>query len=250
MRQYRIIACDLDDTLADTKQPISKRMTGVLTQLLDTYQLCIISGGNYNQLQVNVIARLNLPLEKLVKIHLMSTSGARYDHFSADTRKWVVQYQKIIPQDQRELIAATIETIAKKHDLWEKSVTGKRIEDRVTQVTFSALGQNATPDAKRAWDPTNEKRRRLQTALAEALPAYEVVINGNTSIDVLQEGVDKAFGIQELMKATGTATKDILFFGDSLYENGNDYPVMRSGIATIAVTRWQDTACFIEDNLL
>lgn len=250
MNSYQIIVADLDDTLADTKQPITERMADILSQVLDRYQLCIISGGKYLQLQTNVIAHLNVSPHKLAKIHLMSTSGAQYDRFNTDTKKWVTEYQKIMPRDQRELIATTIETTAKECGLWEEITEGKRIEDRMTQVTFSALGQNATPAAKHAWDPTSEKRRRLQESLAKTLPNYEVVINGTTSIDILQKGIDKAYGMRKLMNMTKTTPPELLFFGDSLYKDGNDYPVKEMGITSVAVTCWQETARYIESNLL
>ena len=39
---------------------------------------------------------------------------------------------------------------------------GEVIEDRDTQITFSALGQDATPEDKYAWDPDNEKKLAIR----------------------------------------------------------------------------------------
>ena len=41
----------------------------------------------------------------------------------------------------------------------------------------------------------------------------------------------------------------MLFVGDRLDEGGNDYPVKAMGIPTVAVTRWQDTADFVQNFL-
>jgi phosphomannomutase len=38
----------------------------------------------------------------------------------------------------------------------------------------------------------------------------------------------------------------MLFVGDRLDEGGNDYPVKATGVRTVAVTGWQDTAAFVE----
>src|SRR3546814_527397 len=42
---------------------------------------------------------------------------------------------------------------------------GERIEDRGSQITFSALGQQAPLDAKERWDPDFAKRKVIQAAL-------------------------------------------------------------------------------------
>jgi phosphomannomutase len=41
----KVIVFDLDDTLAITKSPIEDRMSMLLSQLLNSFDVCIISGG-------------------------------------------------------------------------------------------------------------------------------------------------------------------------------------------------------------
>ena len=52
--------------------------------------------------------------------------------------------------------------------------------------------------------------------------------------------------MKKLMEATGVAKEEILFFGDKLEEDGNDFPVKNMGIDCIAVERWEDTAYALE----
>jgi phosphomannomutase len=247
---YRLIACDLDDTLADSKRPIDEIMAAILLKLLKNYDLCVISGGTYEQIKRNVIDRMELPDELLSRIHVISTSGARYDRYDFESKTWKKIYQKIMSDDERRYIAHVIETEVKQIGFWEDGVSGERIEDRQTQVTFSGLGQLASPEAKAAWDPTREKRNKIWDVLSEALPGYEIAINGKTSVDVLQLGVDKGFGIAALMEIQGYGLEEILFIGDSLEEHGNDYPVKQMGIATVKVGKWQDTASYMIENIL
>ena len=124
---------------------------------------------------------------------------------------------------------------------------GEIIEDRLSQVTYSALGQQASSADKYAWAEANvDKRKQLNEAVKALLPEFEVRTAGTTSLDITKPGVDKAYGMKRLLEATGCTKEDILFFGDKLEEGGNDFPVRNMGIDCIAVERWEDTAYAVE----
>lgn len=78
--------------------------------------------------------------------------------------------------------------------LWAEETWGPALEDRGSQVTYSALGQAAPVDAKLAWDPDNSKKEALRAYAAERLPDLEVRSGGSTSIDITKRGIDKAYG--------------------------------------------------------
>jgi gamma-glutamyltranspeptidase len=56
-------------------------------------------------------------------------------------------------------------------DLTPEQTWGEQIEDRGSQITFSALGQQAPIEAKRHWDPDFAKRRKMKALLDERIPA-------------------------------------------------------------------------------
>ena len=58
--------------------------------------------------------------------------------------------------------------------LWEENPWGNIIEDRGSQITFSALGQEAPLDAKRAWDPDGTKKAALRDAVQPDVPELDV----------------------------------------------------------------------------
>ena len=130
--------------------------------------------------------------------------------------------------------------------MWEERAWGPRLEDRESQITFSALGQQAPVDAKKAWDPSGEKKLKLREVVAAKLPDLEVRAGGSTSVDITRVGRDKSFGMGKLLAVTGLSKEDVLFYGDRLDEHGNDYPVKVMGIPCVAVTDWQDTADKLE----
>src|SRR5690606_30764905 len=100
--------------------------------------------------------------------------------------------------------------------LWESETWGPILEDRGSQITFSALGQQAPVDAKRAWDPTGARKSALRDAVAARVPDLEVRSGGSTSVDITRKGIDKAYGMRQLAEQTGVPLADMLFYGDRL----------------------------------
>ena len=50
----------------------------------------------------------------------------------------------------------------------------------------------------------------------------------------------------KLAEQTGIPLDDMLFVGDRLDEDGNDYPVLAMGVTCHAVTGWEDTIAYLE----
>lgn len=243
----KIIAFDLDDTLAVTKSPISDRMSELLGELLDKYDVCIISGGKYEQFERQVVNRLEAPTHLLNRLHLMPTCGTRYYRYDELKEKWALQYAEDLTAKQKEQIIKALEESAKEVGLWVDKPYGEIIEDRESQITYSALGQQAPAEEKYSWaEKYAEEKKLLREKVAERLPDLEVRLGGSTSIDVTRIGIDKAYGMEKLIDALDTDKSEILFIGDKLEEGGNDYPVKAMGIESIAVHGWEDTAFVIE----
>ena len=241
-----MIAFDLDGTLAVTKSPISDSMAGLLRDLLSSYEVCVISGGAFEQFSVQLIERLDASPELLSRLHIMPTSGTKYFRFDAQICEWVSQYSEDLTPETRARIVEVVTAGAKTLGYWEPKPWGPIIEDRGTQVTFSALGQEAPAAKKYAWDPDGAKKRSLRDFAAQRLPDLEVHVGGTTSVDVTNTGIDKAYGMRKLMAAVGLSSDEVLFFGDQLGEGGNDYPVKSVGIDTIAVRGWEETALAVQ----
>ncbi len=242
----KVIAFDLDDTLAITKSPITDKMAELLGKLLETHQVCVISGGNFPQFQKQVIDNVKVEHHLLANFHMMPTCGTRYYRYDDIDTEWKKIYAEDIPEADKKRIINALTEAAKKTGYLEANPTGEIVEDRESQITFSACGQEATPETKYAWDPDQTKRKKIRELVIEELSDFEVRIGGTTSIDVTRPGIDKAYGMEKLMHALEIGKDEILFVGDKLDEGGNDYPVKAFGIDTIAVDGWEDTALVIE----
>ncbi|MEO5627754.1 MAG: HAD-IIB family hydrolase [Candidatus Saccharimonadales bacterium] len=243
----KVIAFDLDDTLAVSKSAMSDRMATLLGNLSEKYQICIISGGKFEQFQMQVIDRLEIPHKHLIKFHMMPTCGTRYYRFDVKTETWQMQYAEDLSAEQKQEIIEILEEEAKKVDLKNPKKWGPVIEDRQSQISYSILGQKAPPEEKYKWAEKHTDIKKLFHArVAERLPDLEVRLGGQTTIDITRLGIDKAYGMQKLIEKLGISKRDVLFIGDKLQEGGNDYPVKAMGIDSIEVDGWEDTACVVE----
>lgn len=243
----QVIAFDLDDTLAVTKSPISDRMSELLVQLMQKYDVCIISGGKFDQFKRQVVDRLGAIPMQLSRLHLMPVCGTRYYRYEQLEEAWKLQYSEDLTDAERRKIITITEKAAKDAKLWPENPFGEVIEDRGSQVSISFLGQEAPADKKYKWaEEYSDKRLEVRATIAEQLLDFEVRAGGSTTIDITRIGIDKAYGMQKLLEALDINKDDILFIGDKLQEGGNDYPVKAFGIDTIEVGSWEDTALVLE----
>ena len=139
-----MVAFDLDDTLAESKSSLSPEMAEVLGQLLDVISVCVISGGRYEQFESQLLANLPATAD-LTELHLMPTNGTRYIRWNGDA--WDTVYAEDLSADQKSRAMAVVEEGARELGLWEEQTWVPILEDRGSQVTFSALGQSAPVDA-------------------------------------------------------------------------------------------------------
>lgn len=230
----RIVAFDLDDTLAPSKSPLEAPMAAALRQLLEKYEVCVISGGQLAQFETQLLTSLQASAEQLSRLHLMPTCGTQYYRFAEGQMQTIFKHE--LSAAEREKALRLLEEKARELGLWVEESYGPILEDRGSQITYSALGQEAPLEAKRAWDPQGTKKNTLRDAIAPLLPELEVRSGGSTSIDITRKGIDKAYGIAQLRQATGAQASEILFIGDRLDPAGNDYPVVATGVPCVAVS--------------
>lgn len=242
--EWKMIAFDLDDTLAPSKSALPDKMAASLRHLLDVAQVAVVSGGAFPQFELQLLGNLGASPEQLANLHLMPTCGTRYLRFTDGELREV--YDHPLSPDDVTVISRVLQEEAARLGLWCDEPYGEAIENRHSQVTLSALGQDAPLDLKRQWDPTGEKKAALAKAVQARLPNFEVRSGGSTSVDVTERGIDKAYGMNALVQQTGIPKENMLFFGDRLDEGGNDYPVKAAGWQTVSVEGWEETANLVE----
>jgi HAD superfamily hydrolase (TIGR01484 family) len=247
----KLIGFDLDGTLAPSKSHFDPRMVSLFDKLLEHYEVLVISGGKYELFQRQFLTQITTEPHLLSRLHLMPTSGTRYYRF--EKGGWTLQYAEDFTPEQKKLIITALEEGLDETGHRVDKTYGDTIEDRDSQITLSPLGQEVVSELgdeglriKETWDPDMKIRMEIRDVVAKKIPDFNVKVAGLTSIDVTMPGVDKAYGINKLMKATGIKKEDILYFGDKIMPGGNDYAVEEMGVQCIAVRTWEDTAYAVE----
>ncbi len=238
----RLIVFDLDGTLAMSKSPLDAEMSALVHALLGIVKVAVISGGAWAQFEAQVLS--NLPRDpRLMELSLLPTCGTR---FFAYDGAWTELYSEELSAGDRARIVAALKEALAASGFEPTTVWGHVIEDRGSQITLSALGQQAPLEAKVGWDPDFVKRKKIKRALDVAIPEFSVRLGGTTSIDVTRLGIDKAYGIRKLTDLLGIAANEMLFLGDALFAGGNDHSVEDAGVTSIQVRDPEETKRVIE----
>ena len=238
----KLIVFDLDGTLAPSKSSINEEISTLLSKLLRVSQVAIISGGDWPQFEKQLLS--NLPHDKYLKnLFLLPTSGTKYYEYKPG---WEKRYSEDFTEDEKKKIISSLKKAVDKSGFKVKDVWGEPIEDRGSQITFSALGQKAPLEEKKKWDPDFEKRQKIKEILEPSIPEFSVRLGGTTSIDITKPGIDKAYAIRKLHDILNIKIKEMIFIGDALFDGGNDYPVKETGVISIQVKGPEETKLVIE----
>ena len=163
---------------------------------------------------------------------------------------WSNVYEERLDSAQIERIFTALRWAQERaHVITEWPLYGEQIEDRGTQVSWSALGQQCPPAIKSLWDPDQKKRLSMLPFLQETLPDFEVRVGGATTIDVTKKWVDKKYGIYQMEKYLDIPLDKMLFIGDAIFPGWNDYAAVETGIAYHKTTGPEMTREILEEML-
>lgn len=247
----KIIAFDLDGTLAVSKSAITKEMADLMKALIKERMVFVISGGAFKQFQMQFLPLLSKDNSMMPFIHnlkLLTTSGSQRYEFNEVKKDWVLTDKVPLDEEVKNKAKKLLKEIIDSglHDL-PKNPKGDIVEDRDTQLSFSALGQDAPIEEKKIWDPDQQKRQKIKSEIEAKIPGITVRIGGTTTLDILPKGFDKAVGINRILEKLGFEKSDVLFVGDAIFPGGNDYAMKEAGFDTISVKGPEETAEIMEN---
>ena len=240
-----VVIFDLDGTLVESKTKLDEEMSFLLCNLLKRKIVAIIGGGDYSQFKNQFIGNFNCSKKLFRNLYILPTSGGKMYRYNKN--KWQIVYKNNLTKKEKERIFDSFEKAFSSIGYTSpKKIYGKLIEDRNSQITFSALGQKAPIEEKEAWNKKNNKiRAKLRGILAKYLPDFEVRMGGLTSIDVTKKNIDKAYGVNKIGELLSIPIDKMIYIGDALYKGGNDSAVLRTGIDTIQVGGIEETKYLI-----
>jgi phosphomannomutase len=194
------------------------------------------------QFQKQVLS--NLPEDDLLaKLSILPTCGTQFFQY---TGEWKKLYAEDFTADEKEKIVSALQGATATAGFHVDKTWGETIEERGSQITWSALGQQAPLDEKKKWDSDFAKRKKIKAILDTLIPQFSVRIGGATSIDVTKPGIDKAYGIGKLRDILGISLREMIYIGDALFVGENDYPAEQAGVICIPVRGPSETKRGIE----
>ena len=217
-------------------------MAALLRKLLDVIKVAIISGGALPQFEQQVLG--HLPKDApLANLSILPTCGTKLVQYRGG---WHTLYSEDLSDAQKRQIEDALENAVAAAGFKVEKVWGEQIEDRGSQITYSALGQQAPLEEKSKWDPDFSKREKIKALLEVSIPEFSVELGGTTSIDITLPGIDKAYGIRKLRDILGIPIDQMIYVGDALFPGGNDYPVRSTEAVCIQVRDPNETKRVIE----
>jgi len=238
----KLIVFDLDGTLAESKAPLDPEMSRLLHDLLGIVKVAVISGGDWPQFEKQVLSHLPHD-ENLANLSILPTCGTKFFRYAGDWKK--LYSEDFTPDEKAKIVAALTKAVAEAGFKADK-VWGEAIEDRGSQITFSALGQQAPLEEKKKWDPDFAKRTKIKAIVDTLIPEFSVRMGGATSVDVTKPGIDKGYGVRKLRDVLGISLKEMIFIGDALFAGGNDYPAEQAGVVSIPIQGPNETKRVVE----
>jgi len=238
----KLIVFDLDGTLAPSKSKVDGETLALLNDLLGILKVAVISGGAWQQFETQLLS--DFPRDgRLGNLSLLPTCGTR---FFAYAEGWRQIYAEDFTADEKARIVRCLNQAIEAAGFPVGMTWGELIEDRGSQITYSALGQKAPLEEKQKWDHDFAKRKKIKSILDTLIPEYSVRLGGETSIDITKAGIDKAYGIGKLHEILKIDLGEMIFIGDALFPGGNDYPAKQAGVQCIAVRGPDDTKRVIQ----
>jgi len=246
--KYKVIVFDVDNTLAESKCPLTPEMGVRLSRLANVVPIAATTGTSLERFEEMVFPYLP-PDMALQNFYLLPTSGAAF--YVHDGKEWKTIYKETLTEEEMRAAESAIQKSITDLDIdVATNPVGPLIERRYdTMVAFAGLGHKAPLAEKNAWDPDRAKRIQMTNIIAPLLPWAVVRPAGTTTIDITRKGVDKDFGIRKLSEYLHVPATEMLYIGDALFPGGNDEIVKTTGIATRMIKNPTDTMRVIEELL-
>ncbi len=252
IKNKELIVFDMDGTLTPSKSIADREMVGFLLRLLEKKHVAVIGGGKYALFREQLLGPLPRRDARLKNLFLFPTTANAFYRYE---NGWKNIYKFNLSRREKTKIRKAFKEVFREVGyLPPEKVYGTTLEDRMTQMSFSPLGQDIVKalgekgiQLKEEWKKENNRLRlKIAKLLQKKLPHLEVRVGGITTIDITRKGGDKAYGIHQIKEYLHVPIARMLFIGDALYPGGNDYAAKRTGVQCIAVRDPEDTKKIIK----
>ena len=221
---------DMDGTLTDPRQPIDDDMLDVLKSIKPSIKKYLVTGSDMSKIEEQIPNSVLLRLFERV----YSCNGTRVWNCNLDMDD---ETQPALPElihkvsladyyseaDINHIINILLKTALETHT---KIKTGTFVEWRDSQINFSVIGRNCTPEQRDdyvRWDKKSGERKKIVDKLRNEFQGWGLSfrLGGQISIDVTREGWDKSYAFSNMNETPDQC----VFFGDKICTDGNDFDI-------------------------
>ena len=208
---YTVYVFDVDGTLTPSRDIIDSNFESFLLDWVTLRNVHLITGSDYEKTLEQIGPEL---AERVTAVHNCA-GNSRWSRGQEIYRsEWT------IPAEARTWLEQKLEE--SKFALR----TGNHIEERCGLVNFSTIGRGANRAERMIYvkfDNLHKERQQLTKEFNEEFPGLEASVGGETGIDIYEKGHNKAQLLSYLEEV-----EEIHFFGDAIYEGGNDWPLAKA----------------------
>ena len=224
IKKIKVIAMDLDGTLTQHKERLTKENREALDALSQKYKLLMVGAGQ--------VMRIFNQLEKY-PIDVIGNYGLQYGEYNKETGEIDIKRDLTFPVD-REKIERLVTEAREKYGFTE--YRGDNVEFHPSGcITFPILGTKAIQEDKLAFDPDRQKRRKIYAEICERFSDYTVFVGGSSSFDMAPAPYDKYYALDLYCKEHNLSHENVVYLGDDYGRGGNDESVYKSDIRFITV---------------
>lgn len=227
--KIKVIAMDLDGTLTQHKQPLSKENRNALDMLAERYKLVMVGAGQvmriFNQME-------HYPLD------IIGNYGLQYGKYNCRT-KTIDMIRDLSFDCDRESVAERITYFRNKYGFTQ--YRGDDVEYHPSGcVTFPILGTQALLEDKLAFDPDRARRRQIYSEVVDAFSDYCVFIGGSSSFDMAPKPYDKYYALDLYCRENNLSHDNVVYIGDDYGTGGNDEAVYKSDFNYLTIDNYED----------
>ncbi len=222
--KIKVIAMDLDGTLAQHKHPMEAQIKATLVSLSKKYKLLMVGAGQvmriFNQLE-------HFPID------IIGNYGLQYGTYNAETSSMDIRRNLVVPCD-RESVERRVTMMRQKHGMTD--FRGENVEFHPSGcVTFPCLGTKALAEDKLAFDPDRSKRRAIYKEVCEVFGDYTVFVGGSSSFDMAPSPYNKYYALDLYCQEQGLSHENVVYIGDDYGPGGNDESIYLSDFPYLTI---------------
>lgn len=227
--KIKLVAMDLDGTITQHKEPLSKEHRDMLDTLAKKYKLLMVGAGHSDRI-FNQMGKY--------PIDIIGNYGLQYATYNEKTSRLDIK-RDLCFDIKRDEIEKRVTYFRKKYGFNE--YRGDNVEYHTSGcVTFPILGTRAIQQDKLAFDPDRKKRRAIYNEVREAFSDYNVFVGGSSSFDMSPKPYDKYYALDLYCKENNLSHENVVYIGDDYGFGGNDESIYNSDFNYLVIDDYKD----------